>query len=145
VIVALLGVWYNNFFGAQSHVVLPYDQYLRRFPAYLQQGDMESNGKRVDRNGLPIDYSTGPIIWGEPGTNGQHAFYQLIHQGTKQVPADFLIPIEAHNPLGRHHAMLLSNFFAQTEVPMRGRTASEAREELEAPDPCPLICRYRTC
>ncbi len=131
VIMALIGVWYNNFFGAESHAILPYDQYLHRFPAYLQQGDMESNGKRIDRAGNPVDYSTGPVIWGEPGTNGQHAFYQLIHQGTKLVPADFIAPVESHNPLGEHHAFLLSNFFAQSEALMRGKTENEARAELE--------------
>jgi glucose-6-phosphate isomerase len=130
VIVALLGIWYNNFFGAQSHVILPYDQYLHRFPAYFQQGDMESNGKHITREGQPVDYSTGPVIWGEPGTNGQHAFYQLIHQGTKLIPADFIAPMESHNPLGDHHRILLSNFFAQTEALMKGKTEDEARKEL---------------
>jgi glucose-6-phosphate isomerase len=135
VVMALLGIWYHNFFGAETHAILPYDQYLRRFPAYLQQADMESNGKSVDRNGARIsDYTTGPVIWGEPGTNGQHAFYQLIHQGTRLVPADFLAPAQSHNPLGEHHAMLLSNFLAQTEALMRGRTAEEARKELEDSD-----------
>ncbi len=132
VILALLGIWYNNFFGAQTHAILPYDQYLHRFPAYFQQGDMESNGKQVDRDGHLVDYSTGPIIWGEPGTNGQHAFYQLIHQGTKLVPADFLAPIESQNPLGEHHEILLSNFFAQTEALMKGKTEQEAHAELLA-------------
>ncbi len=132
VILGLLGVWYNNFFGAQTHAILPYDQYLRRFPAYFQQGDMESNGKHVTRDGERVDYSTGPVIWGEPGTNGQHAFYQLIHQGTKLIPCDFLAPIDSHNPLGEHHPILLSNFFAQTEALMRGKTAGEARAELAA-------------
>ncbi|HKJ22278.1 MAG TPA: glucose-6-phosphate isomerase [Gammaproteobacteria bacterium] len=132
VIMGLLGVWYNNFFGAQTHAILPYDQYLHRFPAYFQQGDMESNGKHVSREGEGVDYSTGPIIWGEPGTNGQHAFYQLIHQGTKLIPADFLAPVQSHNPVGRHHAILLSNFFAQTEALMRGKTEAQARAELEA-------------
>jgi glucose-6-phosphate isomerase len=131
VILALLGVWYNNFFGAQTHAILPYDQYLHRFPAYFQQGDMESNGKGVRRDGQRVDYSTGPVIWGEPGTNGQHAFYQLIHQGTKLVPCDFLAPMESHNPRDDHHRILLSNFFAQTEALMRGKTESEVREELE--------------
>ena len=130
VILGLLGVWYNNFFDAQSHAILPYDQYLHRFSAYFQQGDMESNGKSVNRDGQLVDYSTGPVIWGEPGTNGQHAFYQLIHQGTKLIPADFLAPIESHNPVGDHHTILLSNFFAQTEALMKGKTAEEAREEL---------------
>ncbi|PTN33489.1 glucose-6-phosphate isomerase [Desulfonatronum sp. SC1] len=132
VILALLGIWYNNFLGAQSHAILPYDQYLHRFPAYFQQGDMESNGKRVTRDGETTDHSTGPVIWGEPGTNGQHAFYQLIHQGTKLIPADFLAPAQSHNPLGDHHEILLSNFFAQTEALMRGKTEAEARRELEA-------------
>ncbi|MCA9584815.1 MAG: glucose-6-phosphate isomerase, partial [Myxococcales bacterium] len=133
VILAMLGVWYGNFFGAETHAILPYDQYLHRFPAYFQQGDMESNGKRVSRGGEPItDYATGPVIWGEPGTNGQHAFYQLIHQGTRLIPCDFIAPIETHNPLGRHHEILLANFFAQTEALMRGKTADEARAELEA-------------
>jgi glucose-6-phosphate isomerase len=132
VIMGLLGVWYANFFGAESHAILPYDQYLHRFPAYLQQGDMESNGKRVRCNGQPVQWSTGPVIWGEPGTNGQHAFYQLIHQGTHLVPADFLAAVENHNPLGRHHAILLSNFFAQPEALMKGRTEQEARQEMQA-------------
>jgi glucose-6-phosphate isomerase len=130
VILGLLGIWYNNFFGAQTEAILPYDQYLHRFPAYFQQGDMESNGKSTTRDGKPVDYSTGPVIWGEPGTNGQHAFYQLIHQGTKLIPADFLASIETQNPLGEHHAILLSNFFAQTEALMRGKTESEVRTEL---------------
>jgi glucose-6-phosphate isomerase len=132
VILALLGVWYNNFFQADSHAILPYDQYMHRFPAYFQQGDMESNGKRVTREGQECQWSTGPILWGEPGTNGQHAFYQLIHQGTKLVPCDFLAPIHTHNRLPGHHELLLSNFFAQTEALMRGKTADEARAELAA-------------
>ncbi len=131
-ILGLLGVWYNNFFGAQTHAILPYDQYLHRFPAYFQQGDMESNGKGVTRDGTPAECSTGPVIWGEPGTNGQHAFYQLIHQGTKLVPADFIAPIHSHNPIGEHHEILLSNFFAQTEALMKGKTEAEVRTELEA-------------
>ena len=135
VILALLGIWYNNFFGAESHAILPYDQYLHRFAAYFQQGDMESNGKFVDRQGARVDYQTGPVIWGEPGTNGQHAFYQLIHQGTKLISADFIAPIESHNPLGRgidgHHPILLSNFFAQPEALMKGKNSAEARAELE--------------
>ncbi|MFQ3576630.1 MAG: glucose-6-phosphate isomerase [Cytophagales bacterium] len=132
VILALLGIWYNNFFGADSHAILPYDQYLHRFAAYFQQGDMESNGKGVTREGDFItDYSTGPIIWGEPGTNGQHAFYQLIHQGTKMIPCDFLAPAISHNPLGDHHPKLLANFFAQTEALMKGKTKEEAKAELE--------------
>lgn len=132
VILGMLGIWYNNFFAADSHALLPYDQYMHRFPAYFQQGDMESNGKRVTRDGKTVDYSTGPIIWGEPGTNGQHAFYQLIHQGTKLIPCDFLAPVETKNPVGRHHPMLLSNFFAQTEALMRGKTEQEVRAELQA-------------
>ena len=126
----LLGIWYNNFFGAQTHAILPYDQYLHRFPAYFQQGDMESNGKSINRNGEPVDVSTGPILWGEPGTNGQHAFYQLIHQGTRLVPCDFIAPIKTHNPVGQHHTILLSNVFAQTEALMKGKTEDEVREEL---------------
>lgn len=132
VILALLGIWYNNFFDAESHAILPYDQYLHRFAAYFQQGDMESNGKYVDRNGVAIDYQTGPIIWGEPGTNGQHAFYQLIHQGTKLIPADFIAPAQSHNKVGRHHSLLLSNFFAQTEALMNGKTLEEVVAELVA-------------
>jgi glucose-6-phosphate isomerase len=131
VIMGLLGVWYGNFFGAASHAILPYDQYMHRFAAYFQQADMESNGKSVDRDGRPVDYATGPIIWGEPGTNGQHAFYQLIHQGTRMVPADFLAPAVSHNPIGGHHKMLLANFFAQTEALMKGKSEAEARLELE--------------
>lgn len=131
VILGLLGVWYNNFFNAQSHVVLPYDQYLHRLPAYLQQLDMESNGKRISRAGEAVDYQTGPVIWGEPGTNGQHAFYQLIHQGTKLIPADFLAPVESLNPIGTHHRILLANCFAQTQALMQGKTEAEARAELE--------------
>ena len=130
VTLALVGLWYNNFFGAQTLAVLPYDQYLHRFAAYFQQGDMESNGKSVQKDGKPADHQTGPVVWGEPGTNGQHAFYQLIHQGTKLIPCDFLAPVETHNPTGNHHAILLSNFFAQTEALMRGKTADEVRAEL---------------
>lgn len=130
VVLALLGIWYNNFYGAESQAILPYDQYLHRFAAYFQQGDMESNGKYIDRNGNKVDYQTGPIIWGEPGTNGQHAFYQLIHQGTKLIPADFIAPAISHNPLGEHHKMLLSNFFAQTEALMNGKTRAEVDAEL---------------
>ncbi|MFZ3069701.1 MAG: glucose-6-phosphate isomerase [Anaerolineaceae bacterium] len=130
VIMGLLGIWYNNFFGAQSQAILPYDQYLEFFPAYFQQGDMESNGKGVTRDGRRVTYSTGPIIWGQPGTNGQHAFYQLIHQGTKLVPCDFLAGIESQNPLGDHHPILLSNYLAQTEALMKGKTPDEARAEL---------------
>ena len=131
VILALIGIWYNNFFGAQTEVILPYDQYMHRFPAYFQQGNMESNGKSVDRNGKKVDYQTGPVIWGEPGTNGQHAFYQLIHQGTKIIPADFLAPAISHNRIGEHHNILLSNFFAQTEALLNGKTGEEVIEELK--------------
>ena len=131
VLMALLGVWYHNFFNAHSHAILPYDQYLHRFAAYLQQADMESNGKGVDRDGHKIDgYTTGPVIWGEPGTNGQHAFYQLIHQGTRLIPCDFLAPARSHNALGQHHEILMANFFAQTEALLRGKTAEEVRAEL---------------
>jgi glucose-6-phosphate isomerase len=130
-ILGVIGVWYNNFFGAQTHAILPYDQYMHRFPAYFQQGDMESNGKSVSRDGEPCEWSTGPILWGEPGTNGQHAFYQLIHQGTKLVPCDFIAPIETHNPIDEHHPILLSNFFAQPEALMKGKTADEVRAELK--------------
>lgn len=130
VVLALIGVWYNNFFGAQTQAILPYDQYLHRFAAYFQQGDMESNGKSTDRDGNPTDYQTGPIIWGEPGTNGQHAFYQLIHQGTKLIPCDFIAPAISHRPLGNHHQLLMSNFFAQTEALMNGKSTEEAAEEL---------------
>jgi glucose-6-phosphate isomerase len=133
IILGMLGVWYHSFFGAESHVILPYDQSLHRFAAYFQQGDMESNGKSVDRHGQRItDYTTGPIIWGEPGTNGQHAFYQLLHQGTRLIPADFIAPIETHHPLGAHHDILLANFFAQTEALMKGKTQAEATTELSA-------------
>ncbi|MDP6603113.1 MAG: glucose-6-phosphate isomerase [Rhodospirillales bacterium] len=132
VVLALIGIWYNDFFGAQTHAVLPYDQSLARLPAYLQQLDMESNGKGVTRDGNPVVHQTGPIVFGEPGTNGQHAFYQLIHQGTKLVPADFIAAAESHNPLDSHHRILLANFFAQGEALMRGKTESEARAELEA-------------
>jgi len=131
VILALLGVWYANFFNAKTHAVLPYDQYLRHLPAYLQQADMESNGKRVTRSGQPVDYTTGPVVWGAAGTDGQHAFYQLIHQGTQLIPADFIAPINSHNETADHHCKLLANCFAQTEALMRGKTAEEARKELE--------------
>jgi glucose-6-phosphate isomerase len=131
VILGVLGVWYNDFFDAQSHAILPYNQYMHRFPAYFQQGDMESNGKSVTKDGKPCTWSTGPVIWGEPGTNGQHAFYQLIHQGTKLIPCDFLAPVATQNPMGDHHAILLSNFFAQTEALMKGKTADEVRAELK--------------
>ncbi len=132
VIMGLLGIWYNNFFGAQTHAILPYDQYLSRFSAYFQQGDMESNGKSVTLDGEWVDYSTGPILWGEPGTNGQHAFYQLIHQGTKLIPCDFLAPARTLNPLGEHHTVLMANFFAQTEALMKGKTPDEVRAEFAA-------------
>jgi glucose-6-phosphate isomerase len=133
VLMALLGIWYHNFFGASSHAVLPYDQYLHRFAAYLQQADMESNGKSVSRDGAKItDYTTGPIVWGEPGTNGQHAFYQLLHQGTHLVPCDFVVSARSQNPIGEHHAILVANCIAQAEAMMRGKTAAEARTELKA-------------
>ncbi len=131
VILALLGIWYINFFGAETQAILPYDQYLHRFAAYFQQGDMESNGKHVDRNGEVVLYETGPVIWGEPGTNGQHAFYQLIHQGTKLIPSDFIAPVQSLNPIGSHHPILLSNFFAQTEALMNGKTEEEVIDELK--------------
>lgn len=130
VLMGLLGAWYNNFFDAQSHAILPYDQYLLHFASYFQQGDMESNGKRVTHDGTAIAYSTGPVIWGQPGTNGQHAFYQLIHQGTKLIPCDFLAAANSQNPLGDHHPILLSNYLAQTEALMKGKTSEEARAEL---------------
>jgi glucose-6-phosphate isomerase len=129
VIMGLISLWYINFFGAQSEAILPYDQYMHRFPAYFQQGNMESNGKHVDRNGKRVNYSTGPVIWGEPGTNGQHAFYQLLHQGTPMIPADFIAPAISHNPMGEHHKILLSNFFAQTEALMNGKTRLELKQE----------------
>ncbi len=132
VILALIGIWYNNFYDAETEAILPYDQYMHRFAAYFQQGNMESNGKYIDRDGKEVEYQTGPIIWGEPGTNGQHAFYQLIHQGTKLIPCDFLAPAISQNPTGDHHQKLLSNYFAQTEALMNGKTEDEAREELEA-------------
>lgn len=132
VILALIGIWYNNFYKFESEAILPYDQYMSRFPAYFQQGNMESNGKYVDRDGNKVDYQTGPIIWGEPGTNGQHAFYQLIHQGTKIIPCDFIAPAISHNPIGDHHAKLLSNFFAQTEALAFGKTKEQVINEFEA-------------
>ena len=133
VLLALIGIWYHNFFGAESYAVEPYDQYMHRFPAYLQQLDMESNGKSVSRDGDPIDdYTTGAVLWGEPGTNGQHAFFQLLHQGTRLVPVDFLLPIQSHNPTGNHHTLLMANCFAQSEALMRGKTESEAKAELTA-------------
>lgn len=132
VLLALIGIWYINFFKAESEVILPYDQYMRRFPAYFQQGNMESNGKSVDRQGRRVDYTTGPIVWGEPGTNGQHAFYQLIHQGTRLIPADFLAPARSHNPIGEHHTILMSNFFAQTEALMNGKTFDDVVQEMKS-------------
>ena len=134
VVMALLGIWYNSFFGSETHAVLPYDQYLHLFPMYLQQLDMESNGKRAGRDGAATVHNTGPVVWGQSGTNGQHAFYQLLHQGTKLVPADFLAPVESQNPMGEHHNILLSNFFAQTEALMRGKNSDEARADLQAAD-----------
>lgn len=130
VLMALVSLWYINFFGAQTEAILPYDQYMHRFAAYFQQGNMESNGKSTDRNGEVVEYKTGPVIWGEPGTNGQHAFYQLIHQGTALIPCDFIAPAQTHNPLGDHHVKLLSNFFAQTEALMNGKSKEEVEEEL---------------
>ena len=132
VILALIGLWYNDFFGTQTEAILPYDQYMHRFAAYFQQGNMESNGKSTDRRGKPVDYATGPVIWGEPGTNGQHAFYQLIHQGTVMIPCDFIAPAISHNPIGDHHTKLLSNFFAQTEALMNGKPKEVVRKELIA-------------
>ncbi len=131
VILAVLGVWYNNFFDADSYAIFPYDQYLHELPAYMQQTDMESNGKHTGKDGKRVDYSTGPVIWGKPGTNGQHAFFQLVHQGTKLIPCDFLASVESQNPLGEHHAILISNFFAQTKALMRGRRPESVRAELE--------------
>ena len=140
VLLALIGIWYNNFFGAETEAILPYDQYMHRFAAYFQQGNMESNGKYVDRNGKVVDYQTGPIIWGEPGTNGQHAFYQLIHQGTKMVPCDFIAPAITHNPLSDHHQKLLSNFFAQTEALAFGKSREVVEQEYrdQGKDPAQL-------
>jgi glucose-6-phosphate isomerase len=132
VILAMLGIWYNNFYDAQSHAIMPYSQYLQRLPAYLQQLDMESNGKTIDKSGHRVDYLTGPIIWGEAGTNGQHAFFQLMHQGTKPVPADFLIPALSQNPLGLHHRVLVSNCLAQTRALMQGKKYSEALAQMKA-------------
>ncbi|MBD3670847.1 MAG: glucose-6-phosphate isomerase [Gammaproteobacteria bacterium] len=132
VLMALLGIWYNNFFGGQTHAILPYDQHLHRFSAYFQQGDMESNGKSVTRDGEPVDYTTGPIIWGETGTNGQHAYFQLLHQGTRPISADFIAPVETYYPINEHQTILLANFFAQTRALMMGKTEAEVREELEA-------------
>lgn len=140
ILLALIGIWYNNFFGAETEAILPYDQYMHRFAAYFQQGNMESNGKYVDRNGNAVDYQTGPIIWGEPGTNGQHAFYQLIHQGTKMVPCDFIAPAITHNPLSDHHQKLLSNFFAQTEALAFGKSREVVEQEYrdQGKDPAQL-------
>lgn len=140
VIMALTGIWYTNFFNARTEAILPYDQYLHRFAAYLQQGNMESNGKTAGRNNEPVTYSTGPVIWGEPGTNGQHAFYQLIHQGTQMIPCDFIAPAISHNPLDDHHEKLLSNFFAQTEALLKGKT----KEELEAAGTPPELVPHKT-
>ncbi|ROL55353.1 Glucose-6-phosphate isomerase [Anabarilius grahami] len=133
VLLALLGVWYVNFFQAETHALLPYDQYMHRFAAYFQQGDMESNGKYITKSGSRVNYHTGPIVWGEPGTNGQHAFYQLIHQGTRLIPADFLIPAQSQHPIrdNLHHKILMANFLAQTEALMRGKTSDEAKKELQ--------------
>jgi glucose-6-phosphate isomerase len=148
VVLGLLGVWYANFWGARTHAVLPYDQYLRLLPSYLQQGDMESNGKGVTREGVAVDYTTGPVVWGEPGTDGQHAFYQLIHQGTQLIPADFIGAIKSHNELGDHHLKLMANFFAQTEALMRGRTTEEALAEMLGAgvpkDRAQFLARHRT-
>lgn len=134
IMMALIGLWYTDFFGAQTEAILPYDQYMHRFAAYFQQGNMESNGKHTDRNGNDVSYKTGPIVWGEPGTNGQHAFYQLIHQGTNLIPCDFIAPAISHNPIGDHHPILLSNFFAQTEALMNGKTKEEVAAELKYMD-----------
>ncbi|NLO52180.1 MAG: glucose-6-phosphate isomerase [Bacteroidales bacterium] len=131
VVMAMIGIWYTNFFGSETEAILPYDQYMHRFPAYFQQGNMESNGKHTDRNGKEVSYSTGPVVWGEPGTNGQHAFYQLIHQGTHLIPCDFIAPAISHNPVGDHHPKLISNFFAQTEALMNGKDAGQVADELK--------------
>jgi glucose-6-phosphate isomerase len=146
VLLALLGVWYRNFYGLEAHAVLPYDQYLALLPAYLQQADMESNGKGVTRDGIPVTYATGPILWGEPGTNGQHAFYQLLHQGTTVVPCDFLVAVNPLHAVGEHHAILLANFLAQTEALMRGRTLAEAEGELAslAPEVRAALAPHKT-
>ncbi|PWT70392.1 MAG: glucose-6-phosphate isomerase [Bacteroidetes bacterium] len=135
---ALIGIWYRNFFGSQTEAILPYDQYMHRFPAYFQQGNMESNGKGMDRNGNPVNYSTGPVVWGEPGTNGQHAFYQLIHQGTILIPCDFIAPAISHNPIGDHHVKLVSNFFAQTQALMNGKGREQLVQEKTPPDLIPF-------
>src|SRR5690606_37968244 len=132
VVLAMIDIWYNNFFGAASEAILPYDQYLHRFAAYFRQGNMESNGKSVDRNGMPVSYQTSPIMWGERGTSGLHAFYQLIRQGSKMIPCDFVAPAVSHNAIGDHHEKLMSNFFAQTEALLHGKTEEEVRAELKA-------------
>ena len=132
VIMGMLGIWYNNFFGSDTHAIIPYDQYLKKLPAYLQQLDMESNGKRIDRDGQPVDYATGQIIWGELGSNGQHAFFQLIHQGARLIPADYIGMMENKHPIGEHQTILLANFFAQTEALMRGKNEQEVTDELKA-------------
>lgn len=132
VILAMLGIWYNNFFGASTHAILPYEEHLKKLPAYLQQLDMESNGKRINRDGKAVDYSVGPIIWGQLGGKGQHAFFQLLHQGARLVPADFLVPIESYHPLTRHHHIMVANCFAQTEALMRGKNAAEAESAMQA-------------
>ena len=142
VLLALIGLWYNNFFGAETEAILPYDQYMHRFAAYFQQGNMESNGKYVDRNGKVVSHQTGPVIWGEPGTNGQHACYQLIHQGTKLIPCDFIAPAQSHNPLGDHHSKLLSNFFAQTEALAFGKTREQVDAEFAAQGKNPADMDY---
>jgi glucose-6-phosphate isomerase len=144
VVLAMIGIWYNNFFGSASEALLPYDQYLHRFAAYFQQGNMESNGKSVDRNGMSVNYQTGPVIWGEPGTNGQHAFYQLIHQGTKLIPCDFIAPVTSQNASSDHHEKLLSNFFAQTEALMKGKTKEEVEEELRASGMDEVLIKWHT-
>lgn len=132
VIMAMIGIWYVNFYAAETQAIMPYDHYFARFPAYLQQGDMESNGKGVNKSGMPVGYHTGPVIWGEPGVNGQHAFFQLLHQGTRMIPADFIIPMHSHNAVGDHHTFLLSNFFAQTEALMLGKSPADVQQELQA-------------
>ncbi|GAB2992177.1 glucose-6-phosphate isomerase [uncultured Cyclobacterium sp.] len=139
VLLALIGIWNTNFLGATSETILPYDQYMHRFPAYFQQGNMESNGKYIDREGNKVNYPTGPVIWGEPGTNGQHAFYQLIHQGTQMIPCDFIAPAQTHNPVSDHHAKLMSNFFAQTEALMNGKSLEEVKEEMKKEGKSPEV------
>ncbi|MEO8148322.1 MAG: glucose-6-phosphate isomerase [Bacteroidia bacterium] len=144
VIMALIGIWYTGFYRAKTEAILPYDQYMHRFAAYFQQGNMESNGKQTDRNGNDVTYSTGPVVWGEPGTNGQHAFYQLIHQGTHVIPCDFIAPAISHNPVGNHHDLLLSNFFAQTEALMNGKTKQEAENELKETGNAAWLANFKT-